>query len=143
MRGSCPACSPRAARSPSTAAARPKPRWRAKRAASAANSILRAHSASEDARERADDTRPELGSSARVSIPFQFLLQNSIALEFFLVYLMPREQRERAAAEITRMLERGELIHNVAETFDLDDIVAAHEAVEAGQAMGNIVVRIG
>jgi len=107
------------------------------------DSILRAHSASEDARERADDTRPELGSSARVSIPFQFLLQNSIALEFFLVYLMPREQRERAAAEITRMLERGELIHNVAETFDLDDIVAAHEAVEAGQAMGNIVVRIG
>ncbi len=92
---------------------------------------------------RAPDTRPELGSSARVSIPFQFLLQNSIALEFFLVYLMPREQRERAAAEITRMLERGELIHNVAETFDLDDIVAAHEAVEAGQAMGNIVVRIG
>ena len=29
------------------------------------NSIVRAHSASEDARERADDTRPEPGSSAR------------------------------------------------------------------------------
>ncbi len=84
------------------------------------------------------------GSGApEASIPFQFLLQNSIALEFFLVYLMPREQRERAAAEITHMLERGELIHNVAQTFDLDDIVAAHEAVEAGKAMGNIVVRIG
>jgi naringenin degradation protein FdeH len=31
------------------------------------NSIVRAHSASEDARERADDTRPEPGSSARTA----------------------------------------------------------------------------
>ena len=30
-----------------------------------ANSVVRAHSASEDARKRADDTRPEPGSSAR------------------------------------------------------------------------------
>src|SRR5262245_56159112 len=31
------------------------------------NSMVRAHSASEDARERADDTRPEPGSSARAA----------------------------------------------------------------------------
>jgi len=84
------------------------------------------------------------GSGAPVaSIPFQFMLQNSIALKFFLVYLMPSALRERASADITRMLERGELIHNVAHTFELGDIVAAHEAVEAGKAMGNIVVHIG
>jgi NADPH:quinone reductase len=83
------------------------------------------------------------GSGApEAMIPFQFLLQNSIALKFLLVYLMPQEQRARAAADITRMLERGELIHNVAQTFDLADIVAAHETVEGGKAMGNIVVRI-
>jgi NADPH2:quinone reductase len=76
------------------------------------------------------------------SIPFQFLLQNSITLKFFLVYLMPPELRERATADITQMLERGELIHNVAQTFDLGDIVAAHEAVESGKAIGNVIVRI-
>ena len=32
------------------------------------NSIMRAHSASEDARKRADDTRPEPGSSARAAL---------------------------------------------------------------------------
>src|SRR5262245_26500626 len=32
------------------------------------NSIVRAHSASEDARERADDTRPQPGSSARAAL---------------------------------------------------------------------------
>ena len=82
------------------------------------------------------------GSTPEPPIPFQFLLQNSIALRFFLVYQMPREQRQRATADITGMLERGELIHNVAQSFDLADIVAAHETVESGKAMGNIVVRI-
>jgi NADPH2:quinone reductase len=84
------------------------------------------------------------GSGApEATIPFQFLLQNSITMKFFLVYLMPREQRARAVTDITRMLERDELIHNVAQTFDLADIVAAHEAVESGRAIGNVVVRIG
>jgi NADPH2:quinone reductase len=83
------------------------------------------------------------GSGApQVSIPFAFLLQNNITLKFFLVYLMPQEERERATADITRMLERGELIHNVAQIFSLDDIVAAHETVEAGKTTGNVVLRI-
>ncbi len=83
------------------------------------------------------------GSAPQPTIPFQFLLQNSITLKFFLVYTMPPDLRARATGDITRMLEGGELIHNVAQTFDLGDIVAAHEAVEAGKALGNIVVRIG
>jgi NADPH:quinone reductase len=84
------------------------------------------------------------GSSApEVPIPFQFLLQSSIVLKFFLVYEMGKDARERATADITRMLARGELVHNVAQTFELDYIVAAHEAVESGQAMGNVVVRVG
>jgi NADPH2:quinone reductase len=82
------------------------------------------------------------GSAAEPTIPFQFLLQNSITLRFFLVYLMPEDLRQRATADLTRMLERGELIHNVAQTFDLVDIAAAHEAVESGKTMGNVVVRI-
>jgi NADPH:quinone reductase len=83
------------------------------------------------------------GSGAsETSIPFQFLLQNSITLQFFLVYLMPPAERERATADITRLLERGDLIHNVAQTFDFGDMVAAHEAVESGKAMGNIVVKL-
>ena len=83
------------------------------------------------------------GSAPEPAIPFQFLLQNSITLRFFLVYMMPPELRARATADITRMLEAGTLIHNVAQTFALDDIVAAHEAVESGKAMGNVVVLTG
>jgi NADPH2:quinone reductase len=84
------------------------------------------------------------GSSApELPIPFQFLLQNSITLKFFLVYEMPRDMRARATAELTAMLARDELIHQVAQAFELDQIVAAHEAVESGAAVGNVVLRIG
>ena len=83
------------------------------------------------------------GSSApETSIPFQFLLQNSIELKFFLVYQMPSQLRARATADITGMLERREVIHNVAQTFDLREIAAAHETVESGKALGNIVVSV-
>jgi NADPH:quinone reductase len=84
------------------------------------------------------------GSSApQLPIPFPFLLQNSITLRFFLVYEMRKGERDRATADITGMLARGELIHNVGATFELDQIVAAHEAVECGRAIGNVVVRVG
>jgi NADPH:quinone reductase len=83
------------------------------------------------------------GSSApELPIPFQFLLQNSITLKFFMVYEMRKEMRERATDELTTMLARGELMHHVAQTFELDDIVAAHEMVESGKAIGNVVVSI-
>jgi len=84
------------------------------------------------------------GSSAsELPIPFQFLLQNSITLKFFLVYEMAKDMRARATAELTAMLARDELIHQVAQAFELDQIVAAHEAVESGAAVGNVVLRIG
>ena len=83
------------------------------------------------------------GSGApEASIPFQFLLQNNVTLKFFLVYLMEAQERARATAEITRMLEGGELFHNLARTFALDETAAAHEAVESGTVMGNVVIRI-
>src|SRR5205085_5641399 len=73
-------------------------------------------------------------SAAEVGIPFQFLLQNTITMKFFLVYEMAADLRARATAAITDMLERGALIHNIAQTFDLSEIASAHEAVESGRA---------
>jgi len=40
------------------------------------------------------------------------------------------------------MLQSGTLINNVALTLPLSDIVAAHEAVESGKVMGNVVVTL-
>jgi NADPH2:quinone reductase len=81
--------------------------------------------------------------SAEAQIPAQWLLVNAIALKFIFVYELTAEERDAAVGAITRMLEEKKLINNVALTFPLSDIVAAHEAVESGRVMGNVVVRMG
>ena len=81
--------------------------------------------------------------AAEVSIPAQWLLVNAIAVRFIFVYELDRAERDAAVATITHMLADHRLLHNVALTLPLDDAVAAHEAVESGKAMGNIVIAIG
>jgi NADPH2:quinone reductase len=81
-------------------------------------------------------------SGAEATMPASFCLQNQIALKFFLVYDLTQEQRAAALAGIARLMNTNKLIHNVALTLPLADIVAAHETVEQGKAMGNVVVML-
>jgi NADPH2:quinone reductase len=83
------------------------------------------------------------GNLPEATIPAAFCLVNSITLRFFLVYELTEEERATAVAEIGRMLQENRLTHNVAQTYPLDEIVAAHEAVESGKVPGNVVVMIG
>jgi NADPH2:quinone reductase len=76
-------------------------------------------------------------------IPAQWMLTNAIKFEFIFVYELTAAERDAAMSTINRMLEAGSLKNNVALTLPLNDIVAAHEAVERGQTPGNIVVAIG
>jgi NADPH2:quinone reductase len=58
------------------------------------------------------------------------------------VYELTADERGRAIADITRTLEANTLKHNVAKTYPLAEIVAAHECVEQGSAIGNVVMEI-
>jgi NADPH2:quinone reductase len=80
--------------------------------------------------------------SAEATIPAQFMLVNAIAIKFVYVYELTAGERTAAVSAITRMLEDQALINNVALTLPLNDVVAAHEAVEQGKAMGNVVVTL-
>ena len=80
--------------------------------------------------------------SLEAAIPAQFLLTNQITMQWIFVYELTADERAAAVGAITRMLEDKSLINNVALTFPLQDIVAAHEAVEQGKAMGNVVVTL-
>jgi NADPH2:quinone reductase len=76
--------------------------------------------------------------SPEAQIPAQWLLVSAIAIKF--VYEHTPAEREAAVGTITRMLAQGKLINNVATSYPLDQIVAAHEAVESGKVLGNVVV---
>jgi NADPH2:quinone reductase len=81
------------------------------------------------------------GSSQREA-PVQFgpSILGNIGYRFFIVYNQPAAMRERAIAELTTMLRAGALRHTIAATYSLAEIAAAHEAVEQGTAIGNVVV---
>ncbi|HVV67504.1 MAG TPA: zinc-binding dehydrogenase [Gammaproteobacteria bacterium] len=44
--------------------------------------------------------------------------------------------------DITSLLESNELKHLIAARFDLKDIVAAHQLMESGAAIGNVVINV-
>jgi len=73
-------------------------------------------------------------------IPAQFLLVNQIAMKWIFVYELTATERDEAVGAITRLMAEKRLIHNVALTLPLGDIVRAHEVVEAGKTPGNVVV---
>lgn len=75
-------------------------------------------------------------------IPSMFLLRNAITLEYIYVYELTDSERAAALSAITRSLEAGALITNIAATFPLAEVAAAHEAVESGKVLGNVVVTI-
>jgi NADPH:quinone reductase len=83
------------------------------------------------------------GTGAMVAeIPAQFLLTSAITLQFVFVYELTPAERAAALAMIARLIEQRQLLHNVAATFALDDIIAAHEAVEQGRMPGNVVLTV-
>ena len=75
-------------------------------------------------------------------IPFWPMLAKDLAVRFVLVYAMPRQAHDEAAAFITDALARGALKHQIHRVFGLDEIVAAHEATEAMANVGKVLVRI-
>lgn len=75
------------------------------------------------------------------TIPAQYCLTSQIQLKFFLVYDLDDTARTAALADLTAMLKAGQLKHTIAAAYPLDQIVAAHQAVESGKAMGNVIVR--
>ncbi|WP_374652442.1 NADPH:quinone reductase [Dongia sp.] len=81
------------------------------------------------------------GSSQREgTVPFGPSILSNIGYRFFIVYNQPPALRARAIAALSGMLREGRLKHTIAATFSLAEIASAHEAVEKGMTMGNIVV---
>jgi NADPH:quinone reductase len=75
-------------------------------------------------------------------LPFSALMARNIAVRPVLIYTMPERAKQVAARDVMRLVEAGQLIHNIAAHFPLDRVVAAHEAQETGQAVGNLVVDV-
>lgn len=76
-------------------------------------------------------------------LPFYRFLTADLTVRFVLMYILPDAARHGYIQDVTACLEAGVLRHAVARRFPLADVAAAHEAVESGQVIGNIVVDVG
>jgi NADPH:quinone reductase len=72
-------------------------------------------------------------------LPVRALMSANVTLRFVLLYGVPRPALREAAADITRALEDGALTELPVTKFPLDQIAAAHDAVQAG-AVGKVLV---
>jgi NADPH2:quinone reductase len=66
----------------------------------------------------------------------------NVTVRFFVVYNLPSTDRASAETELARLLASDALQHNIAARYSLDDIVAAHDAVELGRVNGNVIVSL-
>ena len=83
------------------------------------------------------------GSGQReFNLPFFPMISKHARLRFFIVYTLDDADRQHELAIRGDFLRRGQLSHNIAARLPMADIATAHELVESGSAIGNVVLQI-
>lgn len=75
-----------------------------------------------------------------IPVPFFPALLKNLRLQFFIVYNLSDADRKSGLAEVTALLNQDRLKHNVDGRLPLARIAEAHELVESGKAIGNVVI---
>ena len=77
-----------------------------------------------------------------VPVHFRTLLWSSLELRFFVVYDLLPPDREAVIGAAVELLARDAMAHTIGAVYQLEDVAAAHEKVEAGDVVGNVVLKI-
>ncbi len=81
-------------------------------------------------------------SDVEPKLPFYAMMFNNTLIQQVFVYAMPGEAKLQAIAAINGYLRSGALRPLIARTFPLAETIQAHEAIEGGMMIGNIVLRV-
>lgn len=76
-------------------------------------------------------------------LPYYPLAFKGVTLELVQGRSLPAAARRRAVEDLNRLLAEGRLRTAIAGRFPLEEIAAAHEAAEAGDRIGKVVVEPG
>jgi NADPH2:quinone reductase len=77
-----------------------------------------------------------------ISLAFRAMLFGSFNLKFFLVYDLLTADRLACLTSLNAMLTADSLQHTLLPAFSLAQVVLAHETVEAGQSIGNVILQL-
>jgi len=73
-------------------------------------------------------------------VPMRDLMEKCIALRALVLFALPPPLLAAAQADITKWLNAGKRIHNIAGQFPLAETAQAHLAVEKGDKLGTVIV---
>ena len=76
-------------------------------------------------------------------MPFGPAIMKDVTMRWFVVYQLGAADRAAAEAQLAVWLARGLLSHHIALRLPLAEVVRAHDAVESGRVVGNVVLVIG
>ena len=74
--------------------------------------------------------------------PYYPFALKGVTLRMVQAFILPSDIKQRFFNEISECLERAELQHFIGARFPLEEIIAAHEAMEEGKVIGKIIVDI-
>ena len=80
--------------------------------------------------------------SAEVAVPFFASAVKNVRYQFFIVYNLSPSDRTQAVTAVNDLLAQRKLQHNIAARLPLARIADAHELVESGRALGNVVLEL-
>lgn len=75
-----------------------------------------------------------------VALPIRAVFFNSITLKFFVAYNLTPTDRAFGLHRLSQLLQDTTLIHQIGAEFPLQDTCKAHQAVETGKVVGNVVI---
>jgi NADPH2:quinone reductase len=81
-------------------------------------------------------------SVLEATLPSLWLMQNSVTVQFLFVYEVPEAERLEDLKELTGLLEKNALVSNIAHRYPLEQAAEAHDAVEGGKLIGNVILDI-
>jgi len=75
-------------------------------------------------------------------LPFYNLMFKGIKIDTYLIYMVSEANREDIIAGISSALNANVLSHMITKSYTLKNIIDAHESMESGTIVGNIVVSL-
>jgi NADPH2:quinone reductase len=81
-------------------------------------------------------------SRPEIPLPFFASILKSVRLRLFIVYNLAPADRAAAIEQLDAWLRDGRLQHVISARLPLESIAQAHELVESGRAVGNVVLQI-
>ena len=84
------------------------------------------------------------GSMAEIEpkLPFYNLMFKGVKIDTFLIYSIEEKFRKEILDGLSELLNKNSLKHMISKKYSIDHIVDAHEAMESGNTIGNIVIEL-